>query len=208
MIVVSLSAAMLAAIAWRHLQERDRRPLAVCLFALLLVDYLPARAPFFTLDRPSIYDVLVLQPDGGVCELPLGLRDGFGETGRLDTRVLAYQTRHKRALTGGFLARLSPRLAAAYQNDPVLGPLVRLSAGLRTPPEPNVDRQAAAARLLGHGIRYVVVNQEIAPPDLVAWVRANLPLRPLAVEGARALYAIDAAIAESRPDRSPAPSHP
>jgi hypothetical protein len=209
MIVVSLSAAMLAAIAWRHLQERDRRVLASCLALLLALDYLPARPPFFSIDRPAVYDALAAQAvDGILCELPIGLRDGFGEIGSLDTRVLAYQTRHAHPLTGGFVARLSPRLLTAHQADPVLGPLLRLSAGAPMTAEPPQDRQTAGSRLFGHGIRYVIVNEQTAPPDLIRWVRANLPLRVIAADGERTLYALDAAIAGSPPRRSPVPSRP
>jgi hypothetical protein len=202
MIVVSLSAAMLAALAWRHLQERDRRVLTSCLAVLLALDYLPARPPFFRMDRPGVYDALAAQAaDGIVCELPIGLRDGFGEIGHLDTRVLAYQTRHAHPLTGGFVARLSPRLVAAHQADPVLGPLLRLSAGAPMDAEPPQDRETARTRLLGHGIRYLIVNEQTAPPDLIRWVRANLPLRTIAEDGGRTLYALDGALAGSPPPR-------
>ena len=210
MVVVSLSAAMLAAIAWRDLQQRQRHRLAACVAMLLLLDYLPARPPFFTVDRPSIYDVVASQPgEGSLCELPLGLRDGFGETGRLDTRVLAYQTRHNRPLTGGFVARLSPRVTTAYQTDAVLGPLLRLSAGASLSAEPTIDRHAAGARLVRYGIRYVMLNEETAPADLVAWARANLPLRVVATGGRRTLYAVDVTtIAGLQPSRSTDPSLP
>ena len=51
----------------------------------------------------NLYDVLARQTGpGSVCELPIGLRDGFGELGRLDMRVLYYQTLHGRPITGGF----------------------------------------------------------------------------------------------------------
>jgi len=209
MIVVSLAAAMLAAIGWRQLREQKRGTLAFLLGLLLLADYFPARPPVFALDRPSVYDALAAQSAPGiVCELPLGLRDGFGEAGRLDTRVLAYQTRHGLSITGGFVARLSPRLVAAYESDPILGPLLRLSAGAPVSAEPPLDAQATLARLRGHRIRYFVLNEETAPADLVTWVRTNLPLRMIFRDGGRALYAVDAAIAGSRPSPSTVPSRP
>lgn len=196
MIVVSLAAAMLAAIAWQHLRDRNSRVLAAGLLLLLLADYFPSRPPFFTVDRPSIYDALAAQPAGGtLCELPLGLRDGFGEIGRLDARVLLYQTSHARPMTGGFVARLSPRLAAAYDADPILSSLARLSAGLPLSGGPPLDRQTAGARLLSLGIRYVIVNQDTAPPELLAYVHSHLPLKVVARDGPRTLYAIDIAIA-------------
>lgn len=209
MIVVSLAAAMLAAIGWRRLRDQNRGTLAFMLGLLLLADYFPARPPVFALDRPSVYDALAAQSAPGiVCELPLGLRDGFGEAGRLDTRVLAYQTRHGLSITGGFVARLSPRLVAAYESDPILGPLLRLSSGAPVGAEPQLDAQTTIARLRRHGIRYFVLNEETAPADLVTWVRTNLPLRMILRDGGRALYAVDAAIAGSRQSPSTVPSRP
>ena len=196
--VVFLSAAVLAAIGWQVLVDRDRRALAGALLLLLVVDYLPARPPLFAVDRPGVYDALRAVPDPGIiCELPLGLRDGFGESGRLDGRVLAYQTVHGRPLTGGFVARLSPRIRAAYQDDPILGPLLRLSGGTAIGAERPLDRHTAGSLLRAHGIRHVILNHATAPPDLVAYVRATLPLRSVAADGERTLYAIDPTIAES-----------
>jgi hypothetical protein len=96
---------------------------------------------------------------------------------------------------------LSPRLVAAHQADPVLGPLLRLSAGAPMDAEPPQDRETARTRLLGHGIRYLIVNEQTAPPDLIRWVRANLPLRTIAEDGGRTLYALDGALAGSPPPR-------
>jgi len=202
MILVFLAAAMLAAIGWQSLHDRRRLALSTCLLVLLCADYLPARPGFFPIDRPPVYEVLRAQAHVGiVCELPLGLRDGFGEAGRMDTRVLAYQTLHGYPITGGFVARLSPRITKAYLEDAVLGPLLRLSGGEPLSAEPSMDPDAAGAVLRRHGISHVILNRQASPADLLAYVRASLPLRILAEDPERTLYEIVAPTAGSQPSR-------
>ena len=46
---------------------------------------------------------------GAVLELPLGIRDGFGEYGVLDSRVQDHQTLHEKPLVGGFVSRMPAR---------------------------------------------------------------------------------------------------
>jgi len=200
MIAVYLSAAILAALGWQRLHDRGRRMLCVSLLALLVVDYFPAQALTSRVARPAVYDVLRAQTDlGVVCELPLGLRDGFGASGRLDGRVLVYQTLHGHPITGGFVARLSPRIRAAYQDDAILGPLLRLSDGHPLSAERPMDPRTAQALLRAHGISHVIINQLTAPADLLAYARASLPLRILAADAERTLYAIGDVTGESRP---------
>src|SRR5258707_831865 len=79
---------------------------AIAFLGFLVLDSVPRPTSAFPLDHPAIYDVLLRQSEpGAVCELPIGLRDGFGETGIFDSRTLWYQTIHKRPMTGGFVAR-------------------------------------------------------------------------------------------------------
>jgi hypothetical protein len=121
----------------------------------------------------------------------------------MDMRVLWYQTIHGRPITGGFVARQDPRILRAYQQDPVLGVLLRLSSGApvaaEQPPSP-----AGAARLLrAAGIGYLLLNRETAPTDLVRYVESGIALRTIEDEGPRTLYELaDSAIASSaRPFR-------
>jgi hypothetical protein len=85
---------------------------------------------------------------------------------------------------------LDRRLLTAYENDPVLGVLLRLSGGAPLAGERPLPPQAAADSLIHQGIRFLVVNEETAPPDLRRYVSMGLPLRPLAREGTRVLYEI------------------
>jgi hypothetical protein len=157
----------------------------------LVLDSVPRQTSAFPLDHPAIYDVLLRQPEpGAVCELPIGLRDGFGETGIFDSRTLWYQTIHKRPMTGGFVARMRPGLISAYNTAPVLGSLLRLSSGEPLAREPLTTPASAAAVLHSQGIRFIVINRDTSPPDLLQYVRLALPLRLLATDGRRELYMV------------------
>jgi hypothetical protein len=195
MVVVYLALSALSSIGLAALLGRGHRALAVALVAIVVVDYAPAPAPVFRLDRPAVYDVLRAQRgEGAVCELPMGLRDGFGERGRFDSRVMFYQTIHERPMTGGFVARLPPQIAEAYLPDPVLGTLLRLSGGDPLNAERPPQAADAGALLLAHRIRFVVVNRRTSPPDLLTYVRIGLPLRLLAEDESRSLYEIYAPV--------------
>jgi hypothetical protein len=180
---------MLAAMGVDVLLRRGRARIALVLLALLAIDLLPARHAVYRTDHPGIYDVLARQTGpGSVCELPMGMRDGFGEIGSLDMRVMWYQTLHRRAITGGFVARLDPRVVTGYRRDPVLGVLLRLSGGASLATQPTIDAAIAGAVLRARGIRFVMLNRERASADLVRYVERELPLRVLADDSGRTLF--------------------
>jgi hypothetical protein len=143
------------------------------------------------MDRPAIYDTLRDRVEqGAVCELPLGIRHGLGGNGAFDDRVLFYQTIHQRPLTGGFVARLPASVASAYEADPLLAGLLRLSEGEGEASQPLPDRQLAAERLRALGIAFVVLNRGSASPKLTDYVEQVLPLTLIGEEGSRALYLV------------------
>jgi hypothetical protein len=187
-----VAAAVLSAIGIAELRRRGRRNLAFALAALVVLDYLPRPVPVFRLDRPEPYRELARRADGGtLCELPMGLRDGFGETGQFDSRTLIYQMIHQHPITGGFVARLSPKLLDAYERSPLLGPLLRLSAGKPLVHEQVLSGEEAGAALAAAGIRYVMLNKRTAPMDLADYVRRALPLRVISEDAERTLYEVN-----------------
>ena len=154
--------------------------------ALVLVDLWPRPRQVTALETPEPYRVLRSLPSGAVLEVPFGMRDGFGELGRLDHRVLFYQTIHEKPLMGGFIARMSPRVRAAHVDDPVLGPLLRLSAGEALesdPPRDSSDSLACACR-------YVVMHVE-ASTAVRQFVESEFRLREVASDPFQTLYAVD-----------------
>jgi len=191
MVVVYLSLAMICALGFSALRGRRRTGWAVALLGVFVLDSAPRSTSVYSLDHPAIYDVLLRQPQpGAVCELPIGLRDGFGETGIFDSRTLWYQTIHKRPITGGFVARMTPGLITSYNTAPVLGSLLRLSSGEPLAREPLTTPASAAAALHSQGIRFIVINRDTSPPDLLLYIRLALPLRLLATDGRRELYMV------------------
>jgi hypothetical protein len=193
MVVVFLALALLAARALTAWRARSGHPTVVltCVLALVGVDYLPAPFPLVEMDRPRIYETLRDRPEtGAVCELPLGMADGFGETGRLDRRTLFYQTIHGRPTLGGFVARLPPSVVASTRADPLISAFLRLSApGDDHEAAPALpDRVLSASLLQRDGIRFVMLNRETAPQALIDYVERVLPLTLVAQEGARSLY--------------------
>lgn len=173
MVIVFLAVAVLSAFGIAELRRRGFPTVAcVALAMLLLADLWPGRFPLTALERSPLYESLRMHPASGtVLELPMGLRDGFGETGRLDHRTLWYQTIHERPITGGFVARLPPSTERAYADHPLLSTLLALSAS--TPPSqtPGLpDGEDALRALRGLDVRFIVLNRETAPPALVDWV--------------------------------------
>jgi hypothetical protein len=159
--------------------SRMRKPaLAGLAAALILLDLWPAPQPFVPFDRPALYATLRAQPAGPVLDLPIGIRDGFGERGHLDHRALFYQTLHEHPIAGGFVARLSPRVRQAYEQDPVLGALL-----LEKPMKPSAGQTLACA------FRYVIVPKAIAAStrDIVNQV---FELERLDGDDARDLYRV------------------
>jgi hypothetical protein len=135
MALAYLALAMLGALGFAALRARPRqarvlgRALPLAVTAGLFVDFWPAPFPVTVLAAPPLYETLAGREQGTIGELPLGLRDGFGELGQLDHRTIYYQTVHGRPVLGGFVARLSPTLRARYEDAPVISSLLLLSSG-------------------------------------------------------------------------------
>jgi hypothetical protein len=192
-VMVYLAAALWLAIGIASQPARRRTRLAALIALATLVDFAAAPLPVAPLDPPRLYRQLAAMPAGAVIELPLGVRDGFGEEGTLDHRTLYYQSIHGRPMTGGFVARLPPSVRAQYDASAFLKTLLDLSA-----PAPAELPEAAIAESLStgaafcrqHGIRYVVLNTRLAGAGLQAYV-ASLPWLTLELADAeRRLYVI------------------
>ena len=156
-VMVQLSLAMLTAHALAGLSRRRWLPLT--LTAVIAFELLPAPLPAQRVPPPDAVDAyLARQDDGGaVAEVPLGLRDGFGEAGRFDHRALGHQLWHERPLVGGFVARLPTSVRAAQLGSPPIALLLEASTTDGTPVELTPGFALALATA---GVRYVVVNRD------------------------------------------------
>jgi hypothetical protein len=197
MVVVFLAAALIAAVALARVPPVRRRTAAVVVAVLVLFDYLPAPFPLTRVDAPDLYVRLREMPAGIVCELPMGVRDGFGEAGAFDGRVLTYQMVHGHPIVGGFSARVPESITVRYENTAVLRSLLRLSEGKAVDPrDEGLGDAEVAASLRAAGVAFVVLDRAKAPPALLDYV-TSIPLQLIAKEGERELYAI------TSPERAP-----
>ena len=159
---------------------------------MLAIECIPARPSLYVPDMPSMYSALRdASKVGAVCELPLGLRDGFGETGSLDEAVLLHQTVHERPIVGGFIARLPPAIAKRYETMPVLRSLLRLSSGGGVSGEDrDLTGTEASAKLASEGIAFIILDTRRASAELREYVQSKIELRRIAEENGRVLYEV------------------
>jgi hypothetical protein len=183
MVMVQLAAAMLCASAVIRLRWK---PVAILsLIALSAADGSAAPIPLYQLPKAgAIESLLARGRDAAVVELPAGLRDGFGEVGRMDHRALVHQMTHQRPLVGGFVARLSPRLRHALLDMAELSALLKFSSGDLSEGDLPDD---LGGKLAAAGITHVVVNTDLMPGATRATLESR-GLRLIAVEGTRELY--------------------
>ncbi len=195
-VVVYLAAGIIAALLLSRSGRVRAHPALLALAgALVLVDYLGAPIALYALPSSPVYQQLAREPgEGAVLEIPLGLRDGFGEHGSFDPEVMYFQTVHGRPIVGGFAARVPRRVFETDERLPVISTLLRLSAGEPvSPSQIGADRLDAPETLRTLDIAYVVVRRDRCSDALLRYVAAVLPLRPIAEDESRTLYAVAAA---------------
>ena len=174
-----------------HLPNRQRNIVALVATLFVLIEYLPAPYPSISLEIPQMYSQLRSAGPGSVIELPMGLRDGFGQVGMFDDRTMLYQMRHGHPLVGGFAARIPESIRARYESLPVIRSLLRCSEPTGCEPVPEdqqMGKAEAASALRSAGVRYVVIDRTRATTGLTAFVETMLPLTLLASEGDRDLF--------------------
>jgi hypothetical protein len=157
-VMVSLSVAMLTSFAIAHLQK-SRPWTAGAAAALLILETLPAPAGVYAVPARDAVDEALRQSHGAsaVAELPLGIRDGFGQSGEFDHRALVHQIWHEHALAGGFVARLPSSAKQRYLEAPLLANLVDIS----TPANQGIRLHETAAREASAlGIAFLIVNRD------------------------------------------------
>lgn len=181
-VMVQLALAILAALAVTRVRLR---PLVLCGCVAAAVLESAISIPLYLLPKGgALEERLRAAGRQAILELPVGIRDGFGEIGRFDHRALVFQTAHGQPIAGGFVARLSPRTRQTYESSPALRSLMDLSRADRAdlPPE-------TAADLLALGIAQIVVNTDAMPPSTRAALEA-VGFRLVMVEGTRELYVV------------------
>ncbi len=153
------------------------------IIALLALDYLPAPIPLTALDRPAVYEQLrTIDDSGPVIEVPFGIGDGLSPgRGSQERRRLYYATIHGHPLVGGYIGRMPPNVAQAYEAMPVVGNLLRLSSG-----EDVITDETP----VGLPFRYLVLDTNAASPELVEYVRGTLDMDLITSGDGKQLYAV------------------
>ena len=193
-IVVVLGVAVLMAGALAAIGERwpQRRRLIGAVVALLLVfELCPAPRALYSAEMSTIYDRIAADPRPvRVLVLPFGVRDGVWETGNFRPRSQYNQTRHGKALIGGYLSRISrKRVDSMRENYPTLDALIKLSekapldASVKQVLDERGDRLVQQANL-----GYVVIDERFISPDRAAMVIAALKLREVQRDAHLTLY--------------------
>ena len=186
---VVLGAAMLLALAAASSPRLQSTGRVAALLALVLVDFWPPPLPLHRLETPPIYEQLAVLPAGGLLEIPLGIRDSFGEEGRIDTNIMYFQSVHRKPIVGGYVSRIPPSVRRTFTDSPVLQALLKLSAG-DVSGAPKVDGRDVRDFLNRAGVKYVVINTRIATAQVRDLV-LSMPLTLLGSDEWRRLYAIE-----------------
>ena len=133
------------------------------------------------------------------------MRDGTWETGNFRPRSLFNQTRHGKALIGGYLSRMSPRRVEQMRSDyPTLDALITLSERAPIGPEVKARLDERGDRLVTQGnVGYVVIDSRFIPPDRAQLVIDAFKLREVQRDQHLTLY-VPASNAPD--DRAPAVS--
>jgi hypothetical protein len=164
--VAVLFAGALAAIGARWPQRR--RQIGAVVGVLLLIELWPVPRPLYSAAVSPLYDRIAADPRPvRVLVLPFGVRDGVWETGNFRPRTQFNQTRHGKALIGGYLSRISEtRVDRMRQDYPTLEALIKLSEPNPIGPEVKATLDARGDRLMAQGeVGYVVIDSRFIPAD-------------------------------------------
>jgi hypothetical protein len=150
-VLAMLALAVLASIGYAAL-SKQRRGAAMLIFALIGFEFLWLPYPLQRVEFSPILDRLSDEASGAILDIPFS----DDSTSALN---LAYQTRHRRPIAGGYIS-VAPRDEAALGNDPVLH---RLSGLTPTPP-----RLADIEHLRSLGFSHVVLHKDRTRQALAA----------------------------------------
>jgi hypothetical protein len=182
-VMVQLAACILSAMI-----VTDRRWPRVALAALLavvLADGCAAPFPLYRLPPADRIDQFLASATGSVIELPVGIHDGFGESGHFDHRALVHQMTHQRPIVGGSVSRIPPSVAARYAAHPAYRALFDLSTGATAALPSDFERLLAA-----DDVRWIVVNTDALGSSVRPVLEAS-GAQLVTADGTRELYRIE-----------------
>jgi hypothetical protein len=192
-VLVMMAVAVLFALSLKALTRQHparSRLLLAGVGALLLFELVPAPRPLFGAVPSPVYDIIAGDPRRiRVLELPFGVRDGLSSVGNFSASAQFHQTRHRKALIGGYLSRVSTVRVDSIRKYPVLNALMLLSQGQAVSPElEEASRQHARGFVRRARLGYVVVRRGRASKQLVDYAIRVLDLELVAEGDTRILY--------------------
>jgi hypothetical protein len=187
--VTVLLAGALASIGARWPQRR--RQIGALVGVLLVIELWPAPRPLYSAHISTVYDRIAADPRPvRVLSLPFGVRDGVWETGNFRPRTQYDQTRHGKALIGGYLSRISEHRVDQMLHDyPTLAALIKLSEKEPIGPEVKALLDERGDRLIGQGnVGYVVIDSRFIAADRAQLVIDAFKLREVERDAHLTLY--------------------
>jgi hypothetical protein len=193
-VLVTMAVAVLFAQALAHVgrsHPEQRRRWLTAVGVLLAFELVPGPRTLYSAGIPELYSTIAAdpRPDVRVLELPVGVKDGTVSFGLFTPRTQYVQTRHGKAIIGGYLSRVSPKRRRDARRTPVLNALMLLSEGQGlTPEEDRAARDRAGEFVRRARLGYVVVDDRAASRALADYAVDLLGLTLQTREGPLALY--------------------
>jgi hypothetical protein len=183
--MVMVSCALCLLLALRLSRQPARRTAGVSGLLLILAIGESIAAPLPTIALPPTDSYAAIANDRtnlAVLSIPFGMRDGFGEYGRLEHEALYAQTVHRHPIAGGFIARLAPRTLDWYRHTEPFATLMATPVD-GTPSLPPCAVNADGFRAASIG--FVVIYRRDVPPGAADRLVASLPVARVADDGER-----------------------
>lgn len=193
-LVASLGIAILLAGALAALGARwphRRRAMAITALVALGLELVPAPRPLYPAVHARTSDIIAADPRPvRVLDLPFGIRDGASSAGNFSARSQFEQTRHGKALIGGYLSRISQRrVLTMTERYPEIGTLLTLSEGRAVPAEEAAAMVASGPAFVERAqIGYVVIDERTAPETLTHLAIEAFRLEHVTSDGPMHLY--------------------
>jgi hypothetical protein len=176
---------VLSALALCRVGAARKLLITAAVLAVVTIESLAAPLPLTAVPLAGVYtDVAKDHSSAAVLPVPFGLRDGFGERGRVAGDAILQQTVHHHALAGGFIARLPPDIGPWYDAHEPFATLLRLSSGETR--WSAMSCQGAHDGFAAAHIGFVVLYAD-APEPARQFV-STLPLERIADDGERVLF--------------------
>ena len=172
---------------WPH----RRRTLAWAMLLLVGFELFPAPRTLYSGEYSPLSEIIAADPRPvRVLNLPFGVRDGVSSAGNFSARSQFEQTRHSKALIGGYLSRVSRRRLTTMTRDyPTLAALLTLSEGRElTADDARAFVEGGRAFVAQADVGYVLIDHARVIPQVTTLAVEAFDLEPIAVDQSVTLY--------------------